>query len=99
MVLVEADTNRTEGETGVFLVSLNLIVYPTRVVLPRTQEEWEYRQTHPTLTAFHKPQELFLPLQAIPVIKWIQGICQICLISEENIMNEAMRLIKSQRGE
>jgi hypothetical protein len=31
-----------------FLVSLYPIVYSTRVVLPRTQEEWEYRQTHPT---------------------------------------------------
>ena len=48
MVLVEADTNRAEGEAGAFLASLNPIVYPTREVLPRTQEGWEYRQTHPT---------------------------------------------------
>ena len=35
-MLVEIDTNRAEGDTGAFLISLNPIVYPTRVVLPRS---------------------------------------------------------------
>lgn len=88
MVLVEADTNRAEGETGAFLVSLNPIVYPSREVLPRTQEEWEYRQTHPTPPAFQVTQELFLPLAGHPWDQMDPGDLPILFISEENIMIE-----------